>query len=94
MMFASLSASTLRGVSRPTTTPALNASFCRLARRNYSNDLKAYPQYNIFGESCMLSVKLLPPIFRLIRSSNTLVLDGNKKGRILLEWVQRNPDGE
>jgi hypothetical protein len=40
----------------------------------------------------MLSVKVLMPAFKVLRS-NTLVLDGNKKGRILLEWTPRTADG-
>ena len=40
----------------------------------------------------MLSVKVLLPSFRVLRS-NTLVLDKNKKGRILLEWTPRTADG-
>lgn len=59
---------------------------------NLGGPLKAYPQYNIFGESCMLAVKLMPPTFRYL-PSNTLVMDGNKKGRLLLEWIPRNADG-
>jgi hypothetical protein len=54
--------------------------------------IRSYPQYTIYGENCMLSVKVLMPAFKLLRS-NTLVLDGNKKGRILLEWTPRTADG-
>jgi len=40
----------------------------------------------------MLSVKVMAPTFRVLRS-NSLVLDGTKKGRILLEWTPRTADG-
>jgi len=53
-----------------------------------ASDLRSYPQYTVFGEYCMLSVKMLPPAFRLLRN-NVLVLDSNKKGKILLEWTPR-----
>ena len=59
----------------------------------YGNGLKSYPQYNVFGENCMLCMKLLPPVFKYLRNHQTLTLDSNKKGRILLEWIPRNPDG-
>lgn len=54
--------------------------------------VRSYPQYTIYGEDCMLSVKVLLPNFRILRS-NTLVLEKNKKGRILLEWTPRTSDG-
>ena len=41
----------------------------------------------------MLCMKLLPPVFKYLRNNQTLTLDSNKKGRILLEWIPRNPDG-
>ena len=57
-----------------------------------NQSIRSYPQYTVYGENCMLSVKVLMPAFKVLRS-NTLVLDGNKKGRILLEWTPRTADG-
>lgn len=54
--------------------------------------LRAYPQYSIFGEDCMLAVKFLAPSFRVV-GANTLVVDSNKRGRILLEWMPRRSEG-
>ena len=54
--------------------------------------MKAFPQYSVFGENCMLSIKIMAPSFRLLKN-NSLVIDSNKKGRILLEWTPRTADG-
>jgi hypothetical protein len=51
------------------------------------------PQYTIFGEKTMLSFKVIPPTLRCLRNG-ALVVDSNKKGRILLEWAPRNDGGE
>lgn len=85
-------------------TTASNAAVLTTRRRApvavaaYSNDtgnnsVRAFPQYNVFGQQCMLAIKLLPPTFRFYRNSNTLSVDSNKKGRFLVEWIPRNPDG-
>ena len=58
-----------------------------------SNVLRATPQYSVFGENCLLALKVLPPELRLLHKSNTLVTDNRKKGRILFEWVPRLADG-
>lgn len=62
--------------------------------RNFSigKDIRAYPSYTIYGEKCILNLKLQPPNFR-ISASNVLQMDYTKKGRLLLEWVPRNVDG-
>jgi hypothetical protein len=56
--------------------------------------LRAFPTYAVFGENCLLSIKMLPPMFRVHPNSNTLLLDSNKKGRILLEWTPRVANGK
>ena len=55
--------------------------------------LRAYPSYQIVAESFVMSMKLIPPQFRILRN-NILGLDPSKKGRIMLEWAPRSPDGE
>lgn len=40
----------------------------------------------------MLSIKVIPPIFRCLKNG-ALVMDNNKKGRILLEWSPRGDGG-
>jgi hypothetical protein len=55
-----------------------------------SQTLRAYPQYSVFGENCMLALKLLPPAFQVLKS-RTLVVE--RKGRLLIEWSARTPDG-
>jgi Whirly transcription factor len=59
-----------------------------------SNDndgsIRAYPQYSVFGENCVLALKILPPTFQVLKS-RTLVVE--KKGRLLLEWNPRAADG-
>ena len=55
--------------------------------------LRSQPQYAIFGEKTMLSIKMIPPVFRCLKNGS-LVLDQNKKGRILLEWSPRGDAGK
>jgi hypothetical protein len=55
--------------------------------------LRSQPQYAIFGEKTMLSIKMIPPTFRCLKNGS-LVLDQNKKGRILLEWSPRGDSGK
>jgi hypothetical protein len=55
--------------------------------------LRSQPQYTIFGEKTMLSLKMIPPTFRCLKNGS-LVLDQNKKGRILLEWSPRSDSGK
>ena len=73
--------------------PVAFAAYSNDTSSNNNNSVRAFPQYNVFGEQCMLAIKLLPPTFRFYRNSNTLSVDSNKKGRFLLEWIPRNPDG-
>lgn len=54
--------------------------------------LRSQPQYAIFGEKTMLSIKMIPPVFRCLKNGS-LVLDQSKKGRILLEWSPRGDAG-
>lgn len=58
-----------------------------------STGMRSFPQYTVYGENCMLSLKVLLPSFKVIRN-NLLVLENNKKGRILLEWTPRMADGK
>ncbi|EEC51772.1 predicted protein [Phaeodactylum tricornutum CCAP 1055/1] len=60
--------------------------------KNYGESVRSYPQYTVFGENCLLSLKILLPSFRISRN-NVLSLDNSKKGRILLEFVPRLADG-
>lgn len=53
---------------------------------------RATPQYSVFGEKSMLSVKVIPPAFKQLRNGS-LTMDSTKKGRILLEWTPRMPVG-
>ena len=43
-------------------------------------------------QNSMLSIKVIPPRFRVLSRGN-LVLDSSKKGRILLEWSPRAEGG-
>jgi len=64
-----------------------------LSSFNSYPSIRSYPQYAVFGERCMLSVKILLPSFRLLGQNDVLAVDGNKKGRILLEWTPRSSSG-
>lgn len=59
---------------------------------NYNNNIRAYPKYSVFGEN-FLGMKIMPPGFRLIKNE-ILALDNTRKGRILLEFSPRGPDGK
>jgi hypothetical protein len=54
--------------------------------------LRSAPQYTVFGENCLLSVKLLLPTLKVIKN-DFLAIDGNRKGRFLFEWIPRLGDG-
>jgi hypothetical protein len=75
-------------------TTALQSSI-RLLSSNSSpmGPLRSQPQYAIFGEKTMLSIKMIPPTFRCLKNGS-IVLDQNKKGRILLEWSPRGDGGK
>ena len=50
------------------------------------------PSYTVFGENCMLNLRIMLPELRLTRN-NFLMNDSNHKGRILLEWIPRVEGG-
>ena len=50
---------------------------------------RAYPQYNIHGEEAMMSVKMIPPTFRAVKS-DSVVMDQSRRGRLLLEFTARS----
>jgi len=54
--------------------------------------VNAIPQYTVFGETCMVSFKVIMPEFRLLKS-NTLVVDKSKHGKVMMEWLPRNGEG-
>lgn len=54
---------------------------------------RAYPQYNVHGESHMLSFKLIPPSFRMVNATS-MATDNKNKGRILLEFTPRGHEGQ
>jgi hypothetical protein len=55
-------------------------------------DLRTFPQYTVFGETTMFSLKLNMPTF--IVRNNILGVEANKRGRVLLEWIPRDADGK
>lgn len=88
--------------SIPLTEPSTKESPSMMIRTFSSNSgayggtpngpLRSQPQYAIFGEKTMLSIKMIPPVFRCLKNGS-LVLEQNKKGRILLEWSPRGDAG-
>jgi Whirly transcription factor len=71
------------------------SSYSGSSNNNHNNNnddaaIRAYPQYSVFGENCVLALKLLPPTLQVLKS-RTLVVE--KKGRLLLEWNPRAADG-
>ena len=58
-----------------------------------SKSMRAFPQYSVFGEEAMLAMKVMPPQFRVVKNQ-ILAMDATRKGRILLEFLPRGPDGK
>lgn len=54
--------------------------------------VRAYPQYSIFGETHMVSFKLIPPVYRLVKGG-AMVVDNSKRGKILVEFTARASTG-
>jgi hypothetical protein len=48
------------------------------------------PSYQVYGEEIALTIRAIPPEFRVLPKSGSIVLDGNKRGRLLFEFVPRN----
>jgi hypothetical protein len=59
----------------------------------YPRGLRAFPQYPIHGETALLSMKIILPGFK-VQKSDILALDTTRKGRMLLEFIPRGPDGK
>lgn len=59
------------------------------AQSSDSQIINARPAYQIYGENVAFSIKPIPPEFRAVSGGKTVVLDGTKKGRLMLEWVPR-----
>ena len=55
-------------------------------------NMRTFPQYTVYGETTMLSLKLILPTFRV--KKNVLGVDAGKRGRVVLEWVPRDADGK
>lgn len=59
----------------------------------FSTALRSYPQYTVYGDNCMLSMRIMLPTLKCSRN-NAIYVDGSKGvGRILLEWTPRASDG-
>ena len=60
--------------------------------RGFSALRSSGPNYTIFGENCMLNLRVLLPEFRMSKS-NYLIQDNNRRGRLLIEWSPRIEGG-
>jgi hypothetical protein len=54
--------------------------------------IRSQPVYTVFGEKAMLNLKVITPTFKMLPVGG-MVVDGNKKGRILFEWFPRAETG-
>lgn len=81
--------------SKPSTSRLFPVGWKSIICRNSTgtSNVRSYPSYTVFGEKCILNLKLQPPHFR-VSNNNVLQLDSSKKGRLMLEWVPRNADGK
>lgn len=48
------------------------------------------PSYQVYGEETALTIRAIPPEFRVLPKSGTIVLDSSKRGRLLFEFTPRN----
>jgi hypothetical protein len=55
-------------------------------------ELRTFPQYSVYGETTMFSLKLNLPTF--VVRKNVLGVETNQRGRVLFEWVPREADGK
>lgn len=69
-----------------------NATPSRRSFATYPPELNSYPQYTVFGETCLLGLRVMLPGFKVL-GRNTLALDSSKRGRMVLEWTARSADG-
>mmetsp|Transcript_5647 Transcript_5647/g.8233 ORF Transcript_5647/g.8233 Transcript_5647/m.8233 type:complete len:274 (+) Transcript_5647:110-931(+) len=53
-----------------------------------TDGLRAFPQFSIFGETAVLSLKMISPKFKVIKDG-ILVPDNTNRGRLLLEFTAR-----
>ena len=68
-----------------------------LQTRHFSSlpPMRSNPQYTVFGENCLLSMKTILPRFRVMPGKYpTLALDAGSRGRLILEWLPRDAEGE
>ena len=79
-------------ISSSRTSLDRNATPSRRSFATYPPQLNAFPQYSVFGETCVLGLRVMLPDFKVLKT-NTLVLDNNKRGRMVLEWTARSADG-
>lgn len=63
----------------------------------YPNGVTAYPQYTVYGETCLFAMKPMMPVYRVSnyqgRYPHLAFESQSKRGRIIFEWVPRDPDG-
>lgn len=59
-----------------------------------TSGLRAYPQYTVYEQETLMSVKLMPQHFKLLKNNTILSVDNTRKGRILLEFAPRGADGK
>jgi hypothetical protein len=79
--------------------PALRSLSSNAARKYKASSipsattlLRSSPRYTVYGADCILTIKLILPSFKVLKSS-LLVPDTTRKGRLLMEWVPRLADG-
>ena len=75
------------------------ASSLNTSTRSFSYDAgkggsrRMTPSYQVYGEESALTIKTMLPGFKALGSSS-MVLDTKRRGRLLIEWTPRNPDGK
>jgi len=64
------------------------AARSRLSKSRFSTlDTRAYPEYRVYGENCLLSLKPIFATFKPVGKNNGLAVD--KVGRLMLDFVPR-----
>ena len=61
--------------------------------RNKHQTKNSSPSYKVYGETAALTLNVIPPTFKHL-GKNSIVLDSNRKGRLLLDFTPRKTGNE
>ncbi|GKY94162.1 hypothetical protein MPSEU_000382300 [Mayamaea pseudoterrestris] len=80
-----------RYLTRPLTLPKFT-TLASTRSLSLNAPKRTYPQYTVYGDTCMLSLKVVLPTFRATKQQG-LYVDSKGMGRVVLEWIPRDSNG-